>query len=1022
MHEQWCPHAVALLWRAAELDFFELRGGFGERESTFRMNSCSPVEIASALRGMGALDPEPTSRELTLGLPSTVQFKPKVSILLDLSSDRLGVKVLFDDQEQEPTIFEGFRRVSSRALDNILLQLLEDEGSWDESGRLWFINSSRGIEMVLGLIEEYGNVLSISDLRPIALKHEAVGAKLQLTWHASSLDLAMHWLVPTAAGVVSKERTQDVFGTGPFWTMINGAIYKLAPRAARIASIFGHNHSINLPRSQVAPILEVLEDESLRDGIGIEVMNPDRQPAVEVRRALPILNLERRDTSSDHFTSNRSVELNALLDFEYPAPGQTSNIVFLPDRAFENECVQLLLGLGFSASNEKRRYSLAGDDALDFIREGCERISKEWKVLGLDTIKKGIRFSELNISVALSGAGQTERGPEKRGKRGFGIEWFDCHVSVLSNNANLPLSALFKNARGDNDRWARLDSGAYARVPGGTIGQLRTILGMVDPNCRVSNTIRAELSLAQAISLARVQDTSFSVSLDKRLAALNEKLSSFSEVKPIKTSKGFNGKLRHYQEEGISWLHFLNEFELGGILADEMGLGKTVQTLAFFQHLKDKRGKKGDKSPVLIVAPTSVITNWSYEIKRFTPTMKFLMLHGPGRKALFSSIPDVDIVLTSYALLRLDRYDLERYEFSYLVLDEAQNIKNPQATTTKAAKALRAHHRLALTGTPTENRPMELWSIMDFLMPGYLGSYEFFRANIERPILEGGTSIDVAQMLNSKTRPFILRRLKADVERELPPKIESVLHVEMTASQRQVYSQILNEVRPKVFEAVKKKGIQGASISILAALLRLRQVCNHPNSIDGLSEEPGFDSGKFNLLKDLVTEALESGRKILLFSQFRGMLSIIRAWLEEMNVSHLYLDGATRNRQDLIDRFSQDESVRLFLISLKAGGAGLNLMAADTVIIYDPWWNPAVESQAVDRAHRIGQSKTVSVYRLVTEDSVEQKIMALKERKSKLVDALINENGLSTVKLSKGDLESLFSPMLESDTERFDRR
>jgi non-specific serine/threonine protein kinase len=277
-------------------------------------------------------------------------------------------------------------------------------------------------------------------------------------------------------------------------------------------------------------------------------------------------------------------------------------------------------------------------------------------------------------------------------------------------------------------------------------------------------------------------------------------------------------------------------------------------------------------------------------------------------------------------------------------------------------------------------------------------------------------------MLNSKTRPFILRRLKADVERELPPKIESVLHVEMTASQRQVYSQILNEVRPKVFEAVKKKGIQGASISILAALLRLRQVCNHPNSIDGLSEEPGFDSGKFNLLKDLVTEALESGRKILLFSQFRGMLSIIRAWLEEMNVSHLYLDGATRNRQDLIDRFSQDESVRLFLISLKAGGAGLNLMAADTVIIYDPWWNPAVESQAVDRAHRIGQSKTVSVYRLVTEDSVEQKIMALKERKSKLVDALINENGLSTVKLSKGDLESLFSPMLESDTERFDRR
>jgi non-specific serine/threonine protein kinase len=385
------------------------------------------------------------------------------------------------------------------------------------------------------------------------------------------------------------------------------------------------------------------------------------------------------------------------------------------------------------------------------------------------------------------------------------------------------------------------------------------------------------------------------------------------------------------------------------------------------------------------------------------------MLHGPGRKALFGQISEVDFVLTSYALLRLDRYELERYEFSYVVLDEAQNIKNPAATTTKAAKALRCRNRLALTGTPTENRPMELWSIMDFLLPGYLGSQDFFRNNIERPIMEGGTATQVAQMLNAKTRPFILRRLKADVEKELPPKIESVLHVDMTPSQKQLYGQILAEVRPKVFDAVKKKGIQGASVSILAALLRLRQVCNHPNSIDALSELPGFDSGKFNLLKDLTTEALEAGRKILLFSQFRGMLSLIRSWLDEVGTQYLYLDGTTRNRQELIDQFSQDESVRLFLISLKAGGAGLNLMAADTVIIYDPWWNPAVESQAVDRAHRIGQNKTVSVYRLVTEDSVEQKIMSLKSKKSKLVDALINENGLSTINLSKNDLESLFS-------------
>jgi hypothetical protein len=287
----------------------------------------------------------------------------------------------------------------------------------------------------------------------------------------------------------------------------------------------------------VGPILEVLDDTQLRVGVGIEVVNPELQPAAEVRRATPILHLERRDIASDHFTSNRLVELNAVLDFEYPTPHQNSNVIFLPDRAFEGECAQLLASLGFSTTSEKRRFILGGDDALDFIQESHERLGKGWKLVGFDAIKKGIRFSNLSISVALSGGESPEAGASKRGTKGFGMEWFDCHVSVLQNNSNLPLSSLFKNARGDNDRWARLDSGAYARVPGGTVSQLRTILGMIDPNCRVSNTIRAELSLAQAISLSRIQDSGFKLSLDKKLAALSNKLASFSEIKPVKASK-----------------------------------------------------------------------------------------------------------------------------------------------------------------------------------------------------------------------------------------------------------------------------------------------------------------------------------------------------------------------------------------------------------------------------------------------------------------------------------------------------
>jgi len=1014
MQEQWCPHAVAVLYRAAELDFFDPRGGFGERESTFRISPGAPADIAAAIREVGNLASTKPAADIAVGFSNSV-CTPVVSILIDLSSDRLGIRVAFDEQEQEPTIFEGFRSVSTRALDNILLQMLEDEGSWDEASRYWYINSSRGIELILGLIEEYDTVLSVANLEPIRVSQESISAKLVLSWKQESLDLSMRWVLQSGEHRTEIERNQEVFGTGPFWTMIKNTIYRLSPQAARVASIVGTSQTLSISRSQVGPVLEALHELHGKEQEWVKVLNPQEQPSVEIKTPTPVLHLERRDVASDHFTSTRQVELLATLDFEYPRPPSNSNVVYLRNHEYENECALLLTELGFAGLSEKRRFLISSDAALDFIHAGHQKLTKPWKMVNLELIRKGIKFADLSISVSLASASKKKRDEVGAPRANEAIDWFDCHISVIQNNANLPLSSVFKNARYDSDRWTRLDSGAYARVPGGSVAQLKSILGMVDPNCRVSNTIRAQLSLAQAVSLSRVNDPGFSIALDKRLTGLNAKLGSFSEIQPLKATKGFAGKLRPYQEEGISWLNFLHEFELGGILADEMGLGKTVQALAFFQSLRDRKGaKKEVRKPVLIVAPTSVITNWSYEIRKFTPTAKVLMLHGPGRKALFDEIPEYDFVLTSYALLRLDRYDLERHDFLYLVLDEAQNIKNPQAATTKAAKALRSHRRLALTGTPTENRPMELWSIMDFLMPGYLGSHEFFRTNIERPILESGTQVEVAQLLNSKTKPFILRRLKADVEKDLPPKIESVLHVDMTSSQKHLYSQILNEVRPKVFEAIKKKGIQGASVSILAALLRLRQVCNHPNSIDAFSELPGFDSGKFNLLKDLILEALESGRKILLFSQFRGMLSIIRTWLDEQGTEYLYLDGTTRNRQDLIDRFSQDDSVRLFLISLKAGGSGLNLMAADTVIIYDPWWNPAVESQAVDRAHRIGQTRTVSVYRLVTEDSVEQKIMALKEKKSKIVDALINENGLSTVKLTKSDLENLFSPISES--------
>ena len=984
MSEQWCHHAVALLWRGFELEFFKTDSGFAATESVYRMNVTTPTDIAAVIREVGSQEP------MTFPVP---HFIPEVSIELDYSTDRLGVRVLFNDEPQAPKVFEGFGVTSDRALDSILLRLLDDSGSWDEEKFIWYVNSSTDIEIVLGLIQEYKDIRSYQSQDKLVIAHQPLDAQLCIEWRSSGAEVSMVWVYPDGKQL---PRENEIFGTGPYWSVLNDTVYRLSPRAAKIASIFPHNSSMTLLRSQIGSILEVLNE-----GVtNLIVKNPELQPSTEVKSPLVSLELALRSSAQEHFATGNYIEILGSLDFEYPSPPQSENVVYLPDREKEREHGDALRALGFTYQPERKRFITEGDTALDVVKVGRACFPAPWKVIGVDQVQKEIRFAELSINLSLVASSDN-------GGRTGSTDWFDCHVSLIQNNANVPLSSLFKHARPESDRWVRLDSGAYAKVPGGGLGQLRTTLGMLDPNFRLSNSIKVKLSAAQALGLSAVDDDQFHVALDKNLKVLRQNLRDFQSITPVKVGKNFEGTLRPYQADGVSWLNFLNDFELGGILADEMGLGKTVQALALFQFLKDK---KRLKHPIMIVAPTSVITNWSYEAKRFAPKLKVLTLHGPGRKRMLATVSEYDIVITSYALLRLDRFELAQHKFEYLVLDEAQNIKNPQTATTKAAKSIDARRRLALTGTPTENRPMELWSIIDFLMPGYLGSYEFFRTYIEKPILEGETGPQIASFLNSKTRPFILRRTKAEVEKDLPPKIEQVVHVEMTESQRELYMQILEDVRPKVFAAIEKKGVQGASISILAALLRLRQVCNHPQSISSMSDQFQYDSGKFNLLKELVVEAIEAGRKILLFSQFRDMLGLIKTWLKEIQVNHLYLDGMTKDRQSLIDQFNSDPEVRLFLISLKAGGTGLNLASADTVIIYDPWWNPAVESQAVDRAHRIGQTKTVNVYRLVTENSVEQKIMALKERKSRVVDALINENGLSTLKLSKADLEGLFAP------------
>jgi SNF2 family DNA or RNA helicase len=1000
MQEQWCAHAVALLLRAADLGFTEPGNGFapgqgspsGQERGGYPASRNPADKIADVLATLA----QTSAQENT-------QLDGEIRCRISFNNGRCAVQLQYNGNILEPALLEGNHRPFKRELYNILTRTLEDGAQWSEELKAWLVGSSEGISVILGLLNEEGALYSLTDDRTVTVSEEPLDAKLSLLWRADGVDLSLLWILPDG----SEQSCEDFpVGTGPAWTMLDDTIFRLTERALALTEAFPGDGSIFVQKAKVGSLLVALSShESAQEFV--QIKRPELQPETSIVAPSISVTVEKSERGSDHFASQQQqLELRATVQFEYPAPPSDKNVVYLPDRQREEECYTTLRGLGFQSQSDDRSFLIRGDSALDLLHAGPEALPADWSINGLTQIRRAMKFANLSVKVSLGDGNVVDEPLRDR------PDWFECDLSLLQNNSPVPLAMLFKNARADSDRWVRLDSGAFARVPGGGLNQLKTTLGLLDMNFKLSSGIHTRISPAQAISLARFEDDQIEVQSSTRLKSLAKKLKDFTSITPVKLSKEFNGKLRSYQHEGVNWLNFLSEFSLGGILADEMGLGKTVQTLAYLQANREKLKKdKKTIEPTLIVAPTSVITNWAYEARRFTPNLSVLLLHGPNRKQQFEKLPKFDIVITSYALLRLDRFDLEKVQFSYLILDEAQNIKNPQAATTLAAKALKSRHRLALTGTPTENRPLELWSILDFLMPGYLGSADFFRSYIEKPIIEIGPHAPVTKLLNQRTRPFILRRAKAEVEKDLPPKIESVLHVDMTESQRQLYNQIIADVRPKVFDAVQKKGMRGASVSILAALLRLRQVCNHPNSIDSLREVHGFDSGKFTLLKDLITEALESGRKILLFCQFLEMLQIIRRWLDQSGSSYLYLDGATKERQGLVDKFNSDDSVRTFLISLKAGGTGLNLTAADTVIIYDPWWNPAVEHQAVDRAHRIGQKKTVSVYRLVTENSVEQKIMDLKSKKSKIVDALIHEPGLSTINLSKMDLESLFEPV-----------
>lgn len=661
-----------------------------------------------------------------------------------------------------------------------------------------------------------------------------------------------------------------------------------------------------------------------------------------------------------------------------------------------------------------------------------ELVSKGWRV----TMAPEFRYNVIEIDAIDGTAHQAGDG------------WFDLEMGIRIGERNVRLEPLLADLFRRDRRWL---GGALEAIADDEPIELKTEenkrlrlrADRLKPVVRVLVDLFDSLggSLADgaplrvpSVDAGRLQALSdtgrWQFRGDDSIRRLAERLQAGPRLREVPVPTALRAQLRAYQQQGLNWMQYLREQGLAGVLADDMGLGKTVQTLAHI--LAEKEAGRLDK-PALIVVPTTLVHNWREEARRFAPELKVLVLNGPQRKERFEQIGEHELILTTYALLWRDQKVLAEHQYHLLILDEAQYVKN---ATTKAAQAIRglsARHRLCLTGTPLENHLGELWSQFDFLLPGFLGSQKDFTRRWRNPIEKNNDGVR-RSLLARRIRPFMLRRRKDEVAKELPAKTTIVCSVDLEGAQRDLYETVRTAMQEKVRAAVSAQGLARSHIIVLDALLKLRQVCCDPRLVRTLrtaqhvgevsegssahtarasdKTEKGVRSAKLDLLLSMLPELIDEGRRVLLFSQFTGMLSLIAQALDEAAIPYVILTGDTTDRVTPVQRFQQGE-VPLFLISLKAGGVGLNLTAADTVIHYDPWWNPAAENQATDRAHRLGQDKPVFVYKLIAAGSIEEKIVELQEQKAGLADSILSEDAAGAAKFSDDDLDALFAPMPE---------
>ena len=998
---QWgkiCAHSVAV-----GLHWLQQQSGSGGERVAGTQGS-RPSDIGDRANRAGHAETNP-SKGAGLHSPGGLPASLRLVFPPNLEDSLVRGKVMLSIE----AIWEGGGRSSLSALPKGRSFAFSPQ---DQAVIAWAQRLTKGVIpsfMQLGLLD-------MGSLLPVLMHHpELLSGKVALTVSSDTLSLPVTATLEPDGEIVVRLTLGS--GSSPSLKMVDGNWAWVGGEFRPLAGFPGleglKNGPVRISRMQVPVFLmqswPVLKKAGVEANFKLEDFQLEPQP--------PRFSLELKGGLA---------QLTAVLQCSYGARVMTIGVTeageaaWVPDpnkptryatrdNAAERAAVGRLQRSGFSTPDSQGRMQLQGQQGvLTFFSREFTRLEREWSV-------------SLEERLQRSTAQNLERIEPRFEITSSGVQWFDLGVVFASHDGEKFSQSDIQRLLLSGQCHTRLRNGKLGIIDTGAVEELQEVLLDCAPQ-QHANGYRMNQTQAAFLESSLRQQPGWRLEApaswrQKASGQSGEATLSCPALGPLEEV------LRGYQKQGVAWLWFLRENGFGGILADEMGLGKTLQVLAFLQTVLQTRDAgrirkvgpgagAGDTdlnvAPMLVVCPTSLVFNWVSEAEKFTPGLKVLALHGPNRRALFSKIPGEDLVITSYALIRRDAEHYRGLEFDTVILDEAQHIKNRRTQNAQAVKAVRARNRIVLTGTPMENSVLDLWSIFDFLMPGYLGSAQDFRERYEQPIARERNPA-VQGRLARRLRPFLLRRLKQEVAADLPAKLEQVSFCELTPEQRVVYQQFIEATRKEVLGAVGEQGEARSRMLVLSALLRLRQVCCDLRLLKSDKPDPDATSGKLELFRELLEEVLDGGHRVLVFSQFVGMLALLQEELKREGVEYCYLDGSTQDRGEVVNRFQSSPQIPVFLISLKAGGVGLNLTGADTVIHFDPWWNPAVEDQATDRAHRIGQTRVVTSYKLIARDTVEEKILTLQKRKREVIQATIGGEEQFAASLSWEEIQELLA-------------